>query len=397
MAQDPLAATFIDTHITATLTGVVIGVSAIIRKRQIRPLPLAYLTARYTLLIGISALAWLTLPITQGGTGMESSAVHWLRAVVVPLLFTSTSAVLGYRALIVHFDQPRLISRLIHTLLALEFVGGITVTTLAVADPDDPQKKKFGSLPTTVSPAWISAPLLIAITIDAIFTLIVVVPILRRGERPRKGEVVHMLLSDATFFGIFSIVVKAIALGLTLSFHNRSTNPYLPVRVESVMSTIFACRIFRGQETFLRRSRERKADPSLRPIELDEFYSETVSARGGELGSGRGDLEKGEVVGGGCKVAGVEGDCGIGGGREEEVVERKGSMETVRWKATVTLTDCVDGESGGDKVVDASEMEMTAADQMRRQSLDEAYRRQLYLASPTGWSTPTRTMSRTTL
>lgn len=328
---------------------------------------------------------------------MDSSAVHWLRAVVVPLLFTSTSAVLGYRALILHFDQPRLISRLIHTLLALEFIGGITVTTLAVADPNDPQKKKFGSLPTTVSPAWISAPLLIAITIDAIFTLIVVVPILRGGERPRKGEVVHMLLSDATFFGIFSIVVKAIAVGLTLSFHSRNTNPYLPVRVESVMSTIFACRIFRGQETFLRRSRERKADPSLRPIELDEIYSEAVSTRGGQLGSGRGDLEKGEAQGGGGKVVGVDGGRSVRG--EGEVAEggRKGSMEMVRWKATVTLTDCVEGVSGADKVVDVSEMEMTAADQTRRQSLAEAYRRQLCHASLTGWSTPTRTISRTTL
>ncbi|SPO27867.1 uncharacterized protein UTRI_05010 [Ustilago trichophora] len=396
MAQDPLAATFIDTYITATLTGVVIGVSAIIRKRQIRPLPLAYLTARYTLFIGISALAWLTLPITQAGTEMDSSAVHWLRAVVVPLLFTSTSAVLGYRALILHFDQPRLISRIIHTLLALELIGGITVTTLAVADPNDPQKKKFGSLPTTVSPAWISAPLLIAITIDAIFTLIVVVPILRRGERPRKGEVVHLLLSDATFFGVFSIVVKAIALGLTLSFHSRNTNPYLPVRVESVMSTIFACRIFRAQETFLRRSRERKADPSLRPIELNQIYSETMSTRGGELGSGRGDLEKGEAQRA-CEVVGVDGVCGVRGQEEVEEGRKKGSMEMMRWKAIVTLTDCVDGESGADKVVDASEMEMTAADQTKRLSLDEAYRRQLYHASLTGCSTPTRTTSRTTL
>ncbi len=51
----------------------------------------------------------------------------------------------------------------------------------------------------------------------------------------------------------------------------KETNPYLPIRVEGVASTIIACRIFRGQETFLRSHRERKAQPRLDTIELDDI------------------------------------------------------------------------------------------------------------------------------
>ncbi|TKY89460.1 hypothetical protein EX895_001991 [Sporisorium graminicola] len=285
--QQPDTIPLIDTHLTAVLSGVAVCeilsfiafdvrlVVAMISKRRMRPMPLAYLVARYSMAIGILTLAWLTIPVFRPRP-QNDAQVHWLRAIALPTIFTSTSAVLGYRALILHFDRAKLVSRSIHVLLVAELAGGIAVTTLAVSDPLNPAQR-FGSVAVYVSPALLCAPLVIAMLIDAVFTLIVVVPILRGGDRPRKGEVVHMLLSDASFFGVFSMVVKAIAIGLTLRFSAGDTNPYLPVRVECVASTVFACRIFRGQETFLRCQRERKAHPSLRPIELEEIAGKEVA------------------------------------------------------------------------------------------------------------------------
>ena len=124
--------------------------------------------------------------------------------------------------------------------------------------------------------------------------------------------------SDALFFGIFSIVVKAIAMGFTLTCSARDTSPYLAVRVESVASTIFACRIFRGQETFLRSHRERKADPSLKPIELEEM---TPTAARQWV---QGDVEKAQSA--------ARGESGA--------KEARSSLDSVVCKATVTLSDC---------------------------------------------------------
>lgn len=166
-------------------------------------MPFAYLAARYTMAIGITVLVWLSIPIVQGSTD-NRHAVTWLRALVLPLLFTATSAVLGYRALILHFEHTRLVSLTVPLLLATELVGGVTVMTLAIAIPSNLNpRQQVSSNNANVSPAWITAPLLIALSIDAIFTLIAVVPFLRRNERPRKGQVVYMLLSDAIFFGVF--------------------------------------------------------------------------------------------------------------------------------------------------------------------------------------------------
>lgn len=323
-------------------------------------MPIAFLVSRYTMAIGVSVLAFLTLPNAQGAAE-NSSAVHWLRAIVVPLLFTSTSAVIGYRAVILHFERPQLVSRLIHTLLAAEFIGGITVMTLSVADPTDPNEKLGGTM-AYVSPTWVCAPLVIAIVIDFILTLIVVVPILSRGEKPRKGEVVHMLLSDATFFGIFSIVVKAMAMGFTLSYSKRDTNPYLPVRVESVASTIFACRIFRGQESFLRSQREKMANPSLKPIELDAFTS-TTSTTATRDGHGREGMA--------TKPETTKAEKERSREEEEEEKPRKHSHESVRWKATVTLTDCCAGSK------DIHEEERGKLKEQARKDQDENDRRRL--------------------
>jgi len=209
---------------------------------------------------------------------------------------------------------------------------------LAVTDPVGSEPGQvFRPKIAHICPAWIVAPLVIAIVIDAIFTLIVVIPILRLDGRPRKGEVVHLLLSDAIFFGLFSFVVKAIAMGVTLTFTARNTNPYLAVRVECVASGIFACRIFRGQETFLSTQKERKADPSLKTIELDEKSAPTPS--------GTVDVEKG-----------VETIAKEGVTKPSEEVEKKVSLESSKCKATVTVT-----EDGADEANNEDEWELEQA------------------------------------
>ena len=327
MSRSSPTIALIDTHLTAVLAGVVTSeilsflsfdirlITAMVCKRQLRPMPLAYLIARYSMAIGILTLAWLTVPTTAPRL-RDEGRVHWLRAIALPTIFTSTSAVIGYRASILHFERPRLVSRLIHCLLLSELVGGMIVSILAVSDPTN-IAQRFNSISIYVSPAFLCAPLLIAMLIDIIFTLIVVIPILRDHPRPRKGEVVHMLLSDASFFGMFSIVVKAIAIGLTLKYSGRETNPYLPVRAECVASSIFACRIFRGQEEFLKEYRERKAKPySLGVIELDDVSMSEVRRRLGDVeASGRREERDGD----------------------EDRARGKDSVEKVR---TLTVRDC---------------------------------------------------------
>ena len=97
------------------------------------------------------------------------------------------------------------------------------------------------------------------------------------------------------FFGVFSMVVKIIAIGLTIRLAKGGTNAWLPVRGEAVGSTIFAGRVFRGQEMFLREWRERMAKPGLDGVELERL-------RG--TGGGSSDVEKGVVEG----TAGIGGD-----------------------------------------------------------------------------------------
>lgn len=295
-------------------------------------MPIAYLIIRFLFAICAPLFTWLTLSTTAGDMA-TLRALHWLRAFIVPVVVTSTSAVLGYRALIVHLERPRLISFAIHTLLFAELVGGMLVMTLAVADTVALEiRQRLGAKLVYISPAWIVAPLVIALVIDAIFTLIVVIPILRRDERPRKGEVIHLLLSNAIFFGLFSFVVKAIAIGVTLCFTARNTNPYLPVRVESVASAIFACRIFRGQETFLSTQKEKKADPRLKTIEVDVECAPTASGTV-DVEKGAETIAKGEVT------------------QPIEEVEKKVSVESRRCKATVMVSECcADEGSSGDEL-----------------------------------------------
>lgn len=294
----------IDTHVTAALVGLLVGevlsyisfdirlVSAMVRKRQLRAMPVSFLIVRLILFSAVVLGTFYAIPLSHGQFANQRM-LHWLRAFFLPPLCTSTSAILGYRAVILHFERPRTISALIHTLLAIELLGGIIIMILAVADPDslEPHQKLKPNI-VSISAAWIVAPVMIAIVIDAIFTLIVVIPILRQGERPKRGEVLHMLLSDAVFFGIFSIVVKAIAIGVTVKFAVRNTNPYLPVRVEAIASAIFACRVFRGGEEWLKGHRERRADPKLGTIEVFSVYEETskMAAEGDERQETEGSL-----------------------------------------------------------------------------------------------------------
>lgn len=247
-------------------------------KRQVRAMPLAYLTTRYVMTIGIFGLAWITIPIVSSNHAHGESALHWLRSIALPLVFTSTSAILGFRAMILHFERPRLISYTIWTLLVSEFVGSVTVFYLAADARFSAQQEASSiSIPISISPVWICVPLVIALIIDLIFTLIVVVPILH-ADNPR-GDVLRMLLSDATFFGVFSIMVKVIAVALTVQFANKGGNPYLPIRMQTAASAIFACRIFRSQESFLSSWSERKAQPSLALVELEQTDA-VAEARG---------------------------------------------------------------------------------------------------------------------
>uniref|UniRef100_V5EUD3 Uncharacterized protein n=1 Tax=Kalmanozyma brasiliensis (strain GHG001) TaxID=1365824 RepID=V5EUD3_KALBG len=272
--------TLIDTHITAILIGIVMCeilsfasfdlrlIAALIRKRSFRPVPAAYLTARFTTLVGMSILAAFTLSFAAQKPQSEL-ALHWVRALVLPINFASTSAVLGYRALVLHFNRRRTVSCVIHLLLLVELAGGTGFMTLAVTDPHNPAKEfSYGS--GRVSLAWTTASVAVALIIDAILSLQIVVPILRGGELPRKGEVTHLLLCDSISFGAFSVVAKAVAIGYTLGVGEKDANPYLPIRIEGVASTILACRIFRAQETSLQRLRDEKASPSLGAIALEE-------------------------------------------------------------------------------------------------------------------------------
>nr|CDI54976.1 hypothetical protein BN887_04788 [Melanopsichium pennsylvanicum 4] len=99
--------------------------------------------------------------------------------------------------------------------------------------------------------------------------------------------------------------------------------------MESVASTIFACRLFRGQEGFLRHQKERMADPTLAGIELDGLTAAASSLHG----SAKGD----EIV----EVEAVDVEKGIH--LESRKEGRKGSVETTRREASVTFIDiCVE-------------------------------------------------------
>ncbi|GAC99858.1 hypothetical protein PHSY_007461 [Pseudozyma hubeiensis SY62] len=235
--SSPQNGTLVDTHITAILMGVVLCeilsfisfdlrlASSMFQKRHFHPIPISYLVSRYTMLLFISVFSILTIPSAYG-TRRDETALHWLRSFMLPLLFTSTSAILGFRAVILHFSRPFLVTILVNTLLAVEFVSSLAVMILSVSESPTPTSSSGG---TSISAAWICAPLLIALLIDLIFTLIVVIPILV-GTRQR-GEIIGMMLSDAIFFGVFSMVVKIIAIGLTIRLARGGTNAWLPISI----------------------------------------------------------------------------------------------------------------------------------------------------------------------
>ncbi len=90
----PQHLTLIDTHVTATLIGIVICeiltfasfdfrlITALIRKRSFQPMPLAYVVARGTTVIGISILAAFTISFAAQKPRNEL-ALHWIRAIVL--------------------------------------------------------------------------------------------------------------------------------------------------------------------------------------------------------------------------------------------------------------------------------------------------------------------------
>ncbi|KAJ9474855.1 hypothetical protein PHBOTO_004680 [Pseudozyma hubeiensis] len=204
--SSPQNGTLMDTHITAILMGVVLCeilsfisfdlrlASSMFQKRHFHPIPISYLVSRYTMLIFISVFSILTIP-SASGTPRDETALHWLRSIMLPLLFTSTSAILGFRAVILHFSRPFLVTLLVNALLAIEFVSSLTVMILSVSESPTPTSTSWNS---SISPIWICAPLLIALLIDLIFTLIVVIPILAGSKQ--RGEILGMMLSDAIFF-----------------------------------------------------------------------------------------------------------------------------------------------------------------------------------------------------
>ncbi|SPO47347.1 uncharacterized protein PSANT_05035 [Moesziomyces antarcticus] len=269
--HDPLSVTLIDTHTTAVLAGIVIGetvsflrfdaalVRAMVQQRTVRVMPIAYLTARYAMGMGIMLLACLTIP-TLGAGWTAFRPMCWLRVALLPLTFTATSTLVGYRAFVIHFHRPILLTLLIHMLLAAEFAGGIATLVLSLETGFDGPR---------FVPEWIVAMLAIAIVTDITLTLVVVVPILQDAS-PRRGEVAHMLLRDAALFGVGSVALKGAAMVATVVLGGRLANPYLPLRMQGIACGIWACRMFRAQCTFLTTQRERKASPSLETINFDE-------------------------------------------------------------------------------------------------------------------------------
>ncbi|PWY98757.1 hypothetical protein BCV70DRAFT_164358 [Testicularia cyperi] len=264
-----------DSHTTAMLFGVVMGeffsylsfdirlVRAIIRQRRFHPMPAAYLIARYVMVWGVSMIALSTIQVYRGEHA-NVTAVHWLRAMLMPVSLTATSAILGFRALVLHHDRPRLVSKLIYTLLTVQYVGATTVLVLNMIDMRD----KVDTIVIFLPGVWIVAPLGIGMLFDTVFCLLVVVPILKRGERLRRGQVMHLLFSDALFFGAISLLVKAVAIAFTVVTRPKRTDSFIAIRFEIVVCTIFACRIFRGQETFLREHQHQTAHPSLGDVQI---------------------------------------------------------------------------------------------------------------------------------
>ncbi len=227
-----------------------------VQQRTVRVMPIAYLTARYAMGMGIMLLACPTL--SAGWTAFRPMC--WLRVALLPLTFTATSTLVGYRAFVIHFHRPILLTLLIHMLLAAEFAGGIATLVLSLETGFDGPR---------FVPEWIVAMLAIAIVTDITLTLVVVVPILQDAS-PRRGEVAHMLLRDAALFGVGSVALKGAAMVATVVLGGRLANPYLPLRMQGIACGIWACRMFRAQCTFLTTQRERKASPSLETINFDE-------------------------------------------------------------------------------------------------------------------------------
>ncbi|GAK67898.1 uncharacterized protein PAN0_024c6128 [Moesziomyces antarcticus] len=230
-----------------------------VQQRTVRVMPIAYLTARYAMGMGIMLLACLTIP-TLGAGWTAFRPMCWLRVALLPLTFTATSTLVGYRAFVIHFHRPILLTLLIHMLLAAEFAGGIATLVLSLETGFDGPR---------FVPEWIVAMLAIAIVTDITLTLVVVVPILQDAS-PRRGEVAHMLLRDAALFGVGSVALKGAAMVATVVLGGRLANPYLPLRMQGIACGIWACRMFRAQCTFLTTQRERKASPSLETINFDE-------------------------------------------------------------------------------------------------------------------------------
>lgn len=233
-------------------------VKAIVKRRALKPLPCAYLFARYSMICGITNVAVATAR-SYSGRQVNIRAVHWTRAILLPFSLTATSAILGFRAVVLHYDRHTCITVIIYLLLAAELTGGLMVLCLAMVKVEEQDTYLTESLPGV----WVIAPLGIGMLIDTVVCMLVVLPILCRTELPKAGEVRHLLLSDALFFGITSFLAKTLAISFSLVEKCRMFDRFVVIRLQIVVCTIFACRIFRGQEVFLREHQDQAANPSL--------------------------------------------------------------------------------------------------------------------------------------
>lgn len=274
-----------DSHTTAMLFGIVLNeffsyiafdvrlVKAIVRQRSLKPMPCAYLFARYSMVFGVTMVAEATAR-SYTGRQVNVRVVHWIRAIMLPFSLTATSAILGFRAVVLHHDRHRCITMIIYLLLAAELTGGLMVLCLAMYKVDEPDEYMTESLPGV----WVVAPLGISMLIDTVVCMFVALPILYGHELPKAGEVRHLLLSDALFFGVISFLAKTLAISLSLASKCRLLDRFVVIRLQIVVCTIFACRIFRGQEIFLRVHQDQAANPH-----LEDYIRASASVRTAQM------------------------------------------------------------------------------------------------------------------
>ncbi|SPO36487.1 uncharacterized protein PSFLO_01958 [Pseudozyma flocculosa] len=215
-------------------------------KSTLRPAPCAYLLARL-LFVAWSVHMFVSVVLMTQGHAVDMRTFRGVSMVLLSLNMMASTAILALRVLVLRHKRQakRLMCCMIIVLLSAQLLAG-AVSTYAFASTDE---LEIDPRPIRMHGCAV-AQFAVTLALDLFFAGIVVATIRSKDSQVRDCRVLRLLLIDAVVYLSLSFLINVVTIVALFAWRHSLLDTIITIRVNVLVCTAIACRIFRSQLAF---------------------------------------------------------------------------------------------------------------------------------------------------